>query len=250
MPLLLLVLLSFSALAYDVGDWPQEQLKTTAAQLLSPKSTVLSATGVPLVRAGATSGVILARHQQGEYSYVQVLTVFERGGQVLVSRGWGVGGCVDAAVLGVLDLAAPGVLLLDDGWARSAPQEPAAKPAKPALVVVSRQRYDDGVEHVELLVLDIADPEKPWQLLRARGGSRLPIWDPRSDMPVQRSLGVQGASLAVVPGASGPELHFVQRDVPTPDSRCLEPLPETRRFVFEEGRFVERYPAVLHEPCP
>jgi len=250
MHLLLLVLLCLSALAYDVGDWPQEQLKATAAQLLSPKSTVLEATGIPLAHAGGTKGVILARHQQGEYSYGQVLTVFDRDGQELVSRGWGVGGCVDAAVLGVLDLAAPGRLELDEGWAQATPQEPVAQPVKPVLAVLSRQRSDDGVDRIELLLLDISDPEKPWQLLRARAGSRFPIWDPHSDMPVQRSLGTLGLTVAMVPGEAGPELHFVQKNIPTPDSRCLEPQPETRRFVFQEGRFVEQQPGVLHEACP
>lgn len=250
MNILSLALLCLSALAYDVGDWPQEQLRASAAQLLSPESTVLEATGVPLQHAGATAGVILARHQQGAYSYVQVLTVFERDGQSWVSAGWGAGGCVDAAVVGVLDLEAPGSLTLVEGWAGASPQEPAAKPKRPVLAVLSRNRFDDGVERVELLLLDIADPEKPWQLLRARAGTRLPIWDPRSDMPVQRSLGTKVLSIAMVPGEQGPQLQIVERDVPTPDSRCLEPLPETRHFSFQEGRFVERLPTAFHEACP
>jgi hypothetical protein len=250
MNVLLLALLCLTASAYDVGDWPQEQLRASAAQVLSPESTVVEVKGVPLEHAGATSGVILARHQQGAYTYVQVITVFERDDQTWLSGGWGAGGCVDAAVLGVLDLEAPGRLDLRDGWAGGAPQEPVAAPKKPVLAVLSRDRSEDGSERVELLLLDIVDPEKPWQLLRARAGSRIPIWDPRSDMPVQRSLGTEVLSLAMVQGEQGIELQIVQRNIPTPDSRCLEPQPETRRFLFEEGRFVEQRPQNLHEACP
>jgi hypothetical protein len=250
MNILLLALLCLTAHAYDVGDWPQEQLRASAVQVLSPESTVVQAEGIPLRHAGATRGVILARHQQGAYTYTQVITVFERGGQTWLSSGWGAGGGEDVGVLGVLDLDAPGTLELHDGWVGSEPQEPVLAPNKPVLAVLSRVRFDDGVERVELLLLDLTDPEKPWQLLRAQVGTRLPIWDPRSDMPVQRSLGSQALSLAMVQGEQGPELQLVQRDLPTPDSRCLEPRPETRRFLFQEGRFVEQYSQVLHEPCP
>ena len=250
MNILLLALLCLTSFAYDVGDWPEEQLRASAAQVLSPDSTVVEAEGIPLQHAGATAGVILARHQQGAYTYAQVITVFERDGQTWLSAGWGAGGCDDVAVLGVLDLQAPGTLELKGGWADHEPQEPVAAPAKPVLAVLSRERSDDGVERVELLLLDISDPEKPWQILRARAGTKLPIWDPRSDMPVQRSLGSTVLRVAMVKGVQGMELQLVQRDVPTPDSRCLEPQPETRRFLFHEGRFVEQYPQALHEPCP
>ncbi len=247
---LLLALLIPFAHAYDVGDWPEEQLKTTAAQVLPPESTVVSATGIPLARAGRATGVILARHQQGEWQYVQVLTTWVQDGQTWVSGGWGAGGCDDAAVLGVLDLEGEGRLVLQDGWATDTPQQPAERPAKPVLVVLTRERYDDGIERVEALVLDIHDPAKPWQLARARAGSSIPIWDPRADMPVQRSLGVRVEQVYMIQGDQGPELHIVQRDVPTPDSRCLEPEPETRRLLFQEGRFVEQLPTTLHQPCP
>jgi hypothetical protein len=211
---------------------------------------VVGAAGVPLRHAGATRGVILARHQQGAYTYAQALTVFVRGGQELVSSGWGVGGCEQAAVLGVLDLEGSGELVFSDGWAAAEPQEPVAGPKRPVLAILSRERDEDGGDRTELLLLDLRDPEKPWQLLRARAGAHYPIWDPRSDMPVQRSLGQEAQSLAVAQGEQGPELRLTLRELPTPDSRCLEPVPETRRFLFQEGRFVERYGEGLHEPCP
>jgi hypothetical protein len=236
--------------AYDVGDWPQQQLEATAASVLPAESTVISAQGVPLEHAGPTTGVILAKHRQGEHSYVQVLTTFVKNGETWVSGGWGVGGCDEAVVLGVLDLAAPGVLELSANWAGPNPQEPVAAPTRPVLAVLSRERYDDGIERIELLLLDIADPEKPWQLLRARAGTRLPIWDPRSDRPVQRSLGTRVQRIAMVLGDQGPELQLTQRKIPTPDSRCREPEPETRHFLFQEGRFVEEHPGRLHEDCP
>lgn len=248
--LLLFALLALSALAYDVGDWPEVQLKAHVAQVVDPSATVLEAVGVPLERAGSTRGVILGRYQLGDWSYARVLTVFERDGQSWVSSGWGGGGCVDAVVLGLLDLETPSSIALHRGWAASAPQEPTEPAKRPVLVVLTKQRYEDGVERTEALLLDLSDPERPWQLLRTVVDHRLPVWDPRSDMPVQRSLGSEGLSLSLSPSEAGAELVLIRKDISTPDSRCLEPEPEIVRFLLEEGRFVEQRPASLHQPCP
>ncbi len=250
MMLLLFSLLGLTAFATDLGDWSQAQLEATATSLLSPESTLVGAAGVPLQRAGATRGVILAQYRQGAFTHVQAMPLFERGGQELVSSGWGVGGCDRAAVLGVLDLGGHGRLSFADGWAAAEPQEPAAAPAHPVLAILSLDRDEDGGDRTELLLLDLRDPEKPWQLLRARAGAHYPVWDPHAGMPVQRSLGQEALGLAILQGEQGPELQLTLRELPTPDSRCLEPVPELRRFLFEEGRFVERYDGALHEPCP
>ncbi len=247
---LLLFLICMSAYAYDVGDWPQQQLRDTALRVIDEGATVLEVEGIPLPGAGPVKGVILVRFQLGEYSYGRVLTVFDRDGQEWVSGGWGAGGCDDVALLGVLDMASPGRLELKGGWAPPEPQLPSSVPAKPVLAVITRDRADDGIERMELLLLDISDPERPWQVLRTWAGSRIPVWKPTPEMPPQRSLGSRALSLTLDPTDPGPTLLLTTVDLPTPDSRCREPVPEVQRFLFEGGRFVEQRPAGLHEPCP
>jgi hypothetical protein len=250
MPSAFITLLCLSAHAWDVGDWPQADLRAQVARVVDAGAEVVEARGVPLVRAGAVTGAIVGRYTLGQYSYCHVLTVYEKGGQSWVTAGWGAGGCEQVAILGVLDLAGAGSLTFEDGWAPARPQEPAEVPKKPALAVLSRVRFDDGRVETNLLLLDLADLDRPFQILREEAGMHLPTWDPRAGMPVQRSLGTEPISLAVVQTGTGPELRLTARDIPTPDARCLEPVPEIHRFLFQEGRFVEQRSPTLDPGCP
>jgi hypothetical protein len=246
---LLLLAMFAAAFAVGVADWAESQRKAAVAERVGAGAEVLDARGVPLSRAGAIEGAIVGRYREGGYTYCHLLTVFTRGGQDWVSAGWGLGGCEDAAILGVLDLAGDGALTFADGWAGAAPQEPAVEAKKPALAVLTRLRYPEGQVHTELLVLDLGDLDRPFQVLRADAGTRLPTWDPR-EMPVQRSYGNEALALAVGQATEGPELRLTACDLPTPDSRCLAPAPITRRFLLRDGRFVEQLPRAMDPGCP
>jgi hypothetical protein len=233
-----------------VGDWPQADLRAQVARVVDPGAEVLEARGVPLAHAGEITGAIVGRFQLGPYSYCHVQTVYEKGGQSWVTAGWGLGGCEAAAVLGVLDLAGEVSLAFDEGWAQATPQEPATAPKKPALALLTRQRFEDGQRRTELLLLDLADLDRPFQILRDGADTRLPVWDPHAGMPVQRSLGTEALSLAVAQTPAGPELRLTVRDIATPDSRCLKPAPEIQRYLLQEGRFVEQRSLPVDPGCP
>ncbi|MFH1463461.1 MAG: hypothetical protein ABIO70_03660 [Pseudomonadota bacterium] len=250
MPLLPLLLLALAAHAYDVGDWSPADLKAQVARVVSQEAEVVEARGVPLAHAGAITGAIVGRFELGEYTYCHVQTVYEKDGQSWVTAGMEIGGCEAAAVLGVLDLADEGSLAFRDSWAQANPQEPVATPKKPALAVLSRFRFDDGHVRTNLLLLDLADRDRPTQVLREDVSARYPLQDPRAGRPAQRSLGHEALSLAVAQTAQGPELLLTVKDVATPDSGCLEPAPEILRFLFQEGRFVQQRFTPPDPGCP
>ena len=244
-----LAFLPLLAMASDVSLWPKSTLNAQIERTMGEPGQVLEARGYTLKSAGAVHGVVLGRYQIGNFSYARVMPVFEQNGQELVGGGTSLGGSHRTRLLGVMDLDVNAALIVDFTWTSSTIQEPSGTAKKPILVVLTERQDDDGGSQVDALLFDIREPEKMMLIGRVRVAEQYPVRNPDLQRPAQRILATEGLSMAIKHGEKGTVLELVEQDVSTPDNRCKNPGPRTRRFVLEERRFVEKHDMMSDSGC-